>query len=356
MKFNHYHILIILMIFIASISIIPASNGVDVFITSDRISGNATLDRENLYFIKDTVENGPLQGKVNVTVDPLAPKPGETYRAITGTKSNGVAVYLASACAGSMVSAAKMTYQAPKGVIYVNTGQLNLKNVYILRRSFDDNFSSEYFASIINPYKFLTDAGVRIIQPNVDCSGSTMEEKNQFIAREINRILINDLNLTSTKNRVYRSSQVIYHQLSPSVLAEISKGICTSRNNNQTLKTSYNGYSLPRYLLMASEYIVGYSLKKPAYVVYAPGNSKVASTYIGNITYSEYREISTRVSNFIRKNHRAPSYVTFKEKLIGYRDLIYMYACLTINHTSKAGMTLPRIYTFTTYLNSTPAS
>lgn len=349
MSFFNIRALLILITFLVPFLFIQSACAVDIFLTSDCISGNATLDQENLKSIKNYIENGTLKGKVNVTIDPKAPKPGEAYRALTQGKKNGVSVYLAAACAGTIISTSKSASKTSKGIIYVNTGKTNLKNAYILPRAWDDNFSNYYFAGIKYPYKLLRGAGVRVIQPNVDCNYTDQDLKNQYIAHAISQLILTDKTLTSKKGRTYQSSLVLYHKLSPSVLAKASQGILASYNKNQSLKSSYNGYTINKYLLMASEYLQGYSLKKPSYMVRGPSNPNVNSTYMGTLNYSECRAISTLVSNYIHKYHQSPSYVTYKNQTIGYRDLILMYAYLTAKHTSKYTMTLPKYYNFRKY-------
>lgn len=55
---------------------------VNIFLTSDCITGNSSSDIENLNLIKSCIEN---ESEHNVTVDPKAPKPGEGGRAISCT-------------------------------------------------------------------------------------------------------------------------------------------------------------------------------------------------------------------------------------------------------------------------------
>jgi hypothetical protein len=95
---------------------------------------------------------------------------------------------------------------------------------------------------------------------------------------------------------------------------------------------------------MATDYMNG-PINKP--VSYGEAtNSHVKSTYSGYITRQDYRNIAASVNKYIRKYKRAPNYVNFKGKIIGYKDLLLMYAILTKNHTSKYGMALASSYKF----------
>lgn len=323
-----------------------AVSAVDVFITSDCISGNSTQDVSNLNSVKGYIENGTLKNKVNVTVDPKAPKPGEAERAIYSTKTNGVAVYMAASCPGTMKAVAKLAATSKKGVIFVNTGQLNLKSTSVIRRAWDDNFSYKYFAGIKTPYIFLRNAGVWIIQPNVACAGMSQEAKNRYIAQKISEIIANHPGIASTSGRYYNTKLVLYHKVSPTTMAYAARGIYESNKNKKTFKSSYNGYRQVSILLMTTDYMNG-QIKKPIYIK-GPRNSHIKSTFSGTITRTEYKSIAANVNSYMRKHKRAPNYVSFKGKIIGYKDILLMYATLTKGHTSASKMTLASSYKFKT--------
>ncbi|MDO8869917.1 MAG: pseudomurein-binding repeat-containing protein [Methanobacteriaceae archaeon] len=321
------------------------ASAVDVFLTSDCISGNSTKDVSNLHSVEGYIENGSLKDKVNVTVDPNAPHPGEGERAIYSTKSNGVAVYMAASCPGTMKTVAKLASTSNKGVIFVNTGQLNLKSTSIIRRAWDDNFSNMYFAGIKTPYIFLRNAGVFVIQPNIDCAGKSQDYKNRYIANVITSIITNHpTSLTSSSGRYYNTALIATHKISPATMASVANGIYTSNKNKKALSKSYSGYRLVTFLLMATDYMNGPINKPISYREAA--NSHVKSTYKGYISRQDYRNIAASTNKYIRKYKRAPNYVNFKGKIIGYKDLLLMYAILTKNHTSKSGMTLASSYKF----------
>lgn len=321
------------------------ASAVDLFLTSDCISGNSTQDVSNLHSVERYIENGSLKDKVNVTVDPKAPHPGEGGRAIYSTKLNGVAVYMAASCPGTMKEVAKLASSTNKGVIFVNTGQLNLKSTSVIRRAWDDNFSNMYFAGIKTPYIFLRNAGIFVIQPNIDCAGKSQDYKNRYIANVITSIITNHpTSLTSSSGRYYNTALIATHKISPATMASVANGIYTSNKNKKALSKSYSGYRLVTFLLMATDYMNG-PINKPISYREAT-NSHVKSTYTGYISRQDYRNIAASINKYIRKYKRAPNYVNFKGKIIGYKDLLLMYAILTKNHTRKSGMTLASSYKF----------
>ena len=326
---------------------VNAASAVDVFLTSDSISGNSSQDVNNLHSIENYVEkNTTLQNDTptTVTVDPKAPKPGEGERAVDSAKTGGVAVYLAASCPGTIKAVAYKASRTNKGVIFVNVGSLNLKTTAVLRRSWDDNFSDMYFAGIKNPYQFLRNAGVWVIQPNVDCAGGTQDEKNRFIANGISAIIANNPGLTSCNGRVYSASLILKHQVSPATVAKIANGIYTSNYYKKPIKSSYSGYRTSTFLLMVTDYMNG-AIYKPIYVA-NPTNSRVVSTYSGTLTKTDCRAIASIVNSYMRKYRRAPNYVAYGGKIIGFKDLLLMYATMTRSHTTKSKMTLPKRYTF----------
>ncbi len=321
------------------------ASAVDVFLTSDCISGNSAQDVSNLHSVEGYIENGSLKDKVNVTVDPEAPHPGEGERAIYSTKSNGVAVYMAASCPGTMKAVAKLASTSNKGVIFVNTGQLNLKTTSIIRRAWDDNFSNMYFAGIKTPYIFLRHAGVWIIQPNVYCAGKSQAYKNQYIANKISEIISKYYpSLTSSSGRYYDTALIATHKISPKTMAGVANGIYTSNKNKKSFKSSYNGYRLASFLLISTDYMNG-PIKKLIYIK-GPKNTHVKSTFYGSITKTEYRSIAASLNSYMRKYKRAPSYIRFKGKIIGYKDALLMFAKLTRGHTSSSKMALATSYSF----------
>lgn len=320
------------------------ASAVDVFLTSDCISGNNAQDVSNLHSVEGYIENGSLKDKVNVTVDPKAPHPGEGGRAIYSTKLDGVAVYMAASCPGTMKEVAKLASSTNKGVIFVNTGQLNLKSTSVIRRAWDDNFSNMYFAGIKTPYIFLRNAGIFVIQPNIDCAGKSQEYKNYFIAREISKIIANHPELTSIKGRYYNTGLISTHKISPATMARVANGIYLTDKSKKVFKSKYGKYRLVTFLYMATSYMNG-PIYQPISIK-EPKNSHVKSTYSGKITRTEYRSIAASLNSYMRKHKRAPNYIKFKGKIIGYKDMLLMYAILTKNHTSKSKMALASSYTF----------
>lgn len=333
MQFNRIMLLGAVILFI-SVSVGDAT-AADIFLTSDCISGNRSADIESLNIIKTCIEN---ESEHNVTVDPLAPKPGEGYRAVKCAREGGVAVYLAASCPGAMTDVARMAASTGKGVIFVNTGSLDLKKTTFLRRAWDDNFSSRYFAGIVSPYRFLTSAGVRIIQPNVDCAGCSWEDKCRFVASEILRMLNETPEMLQRKGRFYNSKLIAYHSIDPARMAYTADGIYRDILRGRKLKGSYSGYTPARFLLMVTDYMNGPI--RPI-KVRGPSNAGVKSTFHGYISRKEYRALAADVNRYMRKYLKAPNYIRFRGKIIGYRDLLRIYSNITRTHTSKKKMQLP---------------
>jgi len=308
---------------------------VDIFLTSDCISGNCSADTESLNLIKSCIEN---ESEHNVTVDPLAPKPGEGYRAVKCAPEGGVAVYLAASCPGAMMEVARMAATTCKGVIFVNTGSLDLKKTAVLRRAWDDNFSNKYFAGIISPYRFLTSAGVRVIQPNVDCADRSWEEKCRFIASEIIRMVNETPEMLQREGRFYNSKLIAYHSIDPARMAYAAAEIYRDIMKGKKLKGSYSGYSPANFLLMATDYMNG-----PIRPIRVSGPSKTIarSTFHGYISREEYKTLAADINSYMRRYLKAPSYVRFRGKIIGYMDLLRIYSKITRTHTSKRTMQLP---------------
>lgn len=306
----------------------------DIFLTSDCISGNRSADIESLNLIKTCIEN---ESEHNVTVDPLAPKPGEGYRAVKCAPEGGLAVYLAASCPGAMMEVARMAATTRKGVIFVNTGSLDLKTA-VLRRAWDDNFSNRYFAGIVSPYRFLTSAGVRIIQPNIDCPDGSWEEKCHFIASEIIRILNETPEMLQMDGRFYNSKLIAYHSIDPARMAYAADGIYRDILRGKKLKSSYSGHSPATFLLIVTDYMNGPI--RPIRVR-GPSNAGVRSTFHGYISRKEYRALAADINRYMRKYVKAPNYIRFRGKVIEYLDLLRIYSKITRTHTSKKTMQLP---------------
>ena len=321
-------------------------SALDVFITSDNISGDKTKDVSNLNSVKGYIKNGSLENKtdLHVTVDSKAPKPGEGERAFYSTSKNGVAVYMAASCPGTMKAVSKLAASSSKGVIFVNTGKLNLKTTYVIRRAWDDNFSKMEYAGIKKPYTFLRNAGVWIIQPNIAYPHGTQDQKNRYIARVISNIIANYPSLTSNAGRYYNTKLILNHRIDPPIMAKVARGIYNSTKYKKAIKAVYYSYRPVTFLLMATDYMNG-PIYKPIYIK-NPKSSHVRSTFSGTISRTDYRIIAKNINRFMRKYKRAPSYVRFKGKKIGYKDVLLMYAILTKGHTSKYKMTLASSYRF----------
>jgi len=95
---------------------------------------------------------------------------------------------------------------------------------------------------------------------------------------------------------------------------------------------------------MATYYMNG-PIYKPIYIK-NPKKLSCEKYFFRNNIRTDYRIIAKNINRFMRKYKRAPSYVSFKGKKIGYKDALLMYAILTKGHTSKYKMTLATSYRF----------
>ena len=153
--------LIILSMLILSPLLAEGVSASTVFLTSDNVNGH-DADISQLNDIKNIIES-KSNGDITVIVDEYASNPGEGTRLMNAKCDVGVSI--ACACAGNLVDLADYSTKVDKKIVYANAGDLDLNSLNFLRRSFDDDWSDSSFASVQSPGKFLSDAGITLVQP-----------------------------------------------------------------------------------------------------------------------------------------------------------------------------------------------
>lgn len=303
-----------------------------IYISSDNFISEST-DKEMLKRIKNAISSS-----ANVIIDPNSPNPGEAPRAVKNAP-NGTAAYIAAADPGSMfdlVIGVKNGYlkseaQKLDAIVFINYGSVDLENISYIPRSYDDNYSSPYFAGLYSPASFLDSAGIDLIQPNV---GTSSQQE------EINKIAKGLVNVAYSSNKKflnsgYNSLLVGIHQMNPTELAPSSQDVLNGKNPKI-------GYSKWMYLI--SQYVSGYPLKNATLDFQNSANSG-ESTYFGVLTINEYRDVGKAVYKYMESNKTVPDSINVDGKKLRKADLDYLFAKLTYDHTSKKNMTFPK-YTF----------
>ncbi|WP_295721687.1 adhesin [uncultured Methanobrevibacter sp.] len=335
---------ILLIILLApTLSAVSATN---VFLTSDTIFGQKGEEVKMLNEIKTYIEEE--DSSINVTVDSESPGPGEGTRAMVS--DSDVSVAFAFADAANFYELAKYSTKVDKQVIYVNVGSLDLYNLTLLRRAWDDNWSDKTFLSLKNPGNFLSKSGVTVIQPvqalpgNTDKDGDMYysdSEKNKYIASQIVEAVHN----YNSSNKNLREGDIIRTELDVSVIGDISQGIIINQKLGQE-NAIYAGYTGPQALYLLSSYLSGEGLNKPGEFSnpsspqdYSVGTPSSYSVY-------DYEEMGGIVKNYMDKNGRAPDSIQYKGASIGYNDLLYNFALLTEDDKDASSMNLPKTSEF----------
>ena len=294
--------------------------------------------------IKNRIES-KTNGDIIVVVDDSASNPGEGTRLMAARCD--VAVSIAGACAGNLVDLADYSTKVNKKIIYINAGTLDLNSINFLRRSYDDNWSHYTF-------KFLTDAGITLIQPGVaypnDCYKGIIaydsDEVNEYIANEI----INAVYAGTSEDKQLDTDLIVYHKLDPKYLAEDSKKIVDG--HWQEMQDSYGSYTTPQLLYMSSSYIAGYSLEVPREFE-APDNPQKYSTFAkGEYSFNDYYNMADQVVDYMNENGKAPDSINYEGATIGYYDLVYNFALLTEDDTSASNMNFPSEMEFHRYYSN----
>ena len=229
-----------------------------------------------------------------------------------------------------------------------------MNSINFLRRSYDDNWSHYTFASVKSPGKFLTDAGITLIQPGVaypnDCYKGIIaydsDEVNEYIANEI----INAVYAGTSEDKQLDTDLIVYHKLDPKYLAEDSKKIVDG--HWQEMQESYGSYTTPQLLYMSSSYIAGYSLEVPREFE-APDNPQKYSTFAkGEYSFNDYYNMADQVVDYMNENGKAPDSINYEGATIGYYDLVYNFAFLTEDDTSASNMNFPSEMEFHRYYSN----
>lgn len=326
-------IFILLVIALILTSTVSATN---VFLTSDSIS-NTDNDLDMLKSIKNYVEE-LSGGQITVTIDSQAPSPGEGTRLIESNYDVGVNV--ANPCAGNLLILAKYAVNTDKQVIYVNTGDFDLNNSdgYI-RRAWDDDYSSNIFAGINNPGKYLQDAGIEYIQPLQEYPDAaykgtysqSRDEVNKYIAQQI----VDKIN-NNNDNRAYDDGLVLTHKLDVSQMAKASKELYESEDSSYD--DTYNGYTASQVLYLTASYLNGNGLESPSGYE-APSTPWTYSLFAKDAyTISDYMKMGGIVKQYMDENNKAPDYIEYNGAYIAYPDLVRTFAKITENHTDSSSM------------------
>lgn len=334
-------IIILMLCFLLVFSFIQTSSATSLFLTSDHI-GTQNNDFEVLQSIKDYIEE-ISDGSITVTIDSQAPSPGEGTRAIESDAD--VSVTLAANDAGNFLVLAKSMQNINKQIIFVNVANLDLDNRNYLRRAWDDNYSSAYFAGINTPGQFLKESGIDYIQPLIKYTDagsiytSSRDDINRYIAQEI----VNKINNPNT-NSYYDEGLVVTHNIHPSVMASASQQVVNS--NDTAYQGTYDSYSAPQVLYMASSYLNGNSLSQPQ--SFEQPDNPLTTSILASDSYSvyEYMEIAGMIKSYMDENRKAPDYIQYKGAYISYTDLMYNFARITENHTESSKMDLASNYRF----------
>ncbi|MBQ6444123.1 MAG: adhesin [Methanosphaera sp.] len=324
---------ILLVIALILTSTVSATN---VFLTSDSIS-NTDNDLDMLKSIKNYVEE-LSGGQITVTIDSQAPSPGEGTRLIESNYDVGVNV--ANPCAGNLLILAKYAVNSDKQIIYVNTGDFDLNNSdgYI-RRAWDDDYSSNIFAGINNPGKYLQDAGIEYIQPLQEYPDAaykgtysqSRDEVNKYIAQQI----VDKIN-NNNDNRAYDDGLVLTHKLDVSQMAKASKELYESEDSSYD--DTYNGYTASQVLYLTASYLNGNGLESPSGYE-APSTPWTYSFFAKDAyTISDYMKMGGIVKQYMDENNKAPDYIEYNGAYIAYPDLVRTFAKITENHTDSSSM------------------
>ncbi|MCK9150916.1 cell wall-binding repeat-containing protein [Methanobacterium alcaliphilum] len=308
-----------------------------IYITSDKLS-SSSADKAFLAKIKSAVS-----GSAKVVIDPNSPAPGEASRSIKNAPSGSIAAYIAAACPGLMydvVTGVKIGYLKTsaaklKGIVYVNYGNLNLGSTSYLNRAWDDNFSNVYFAGLYTPSKYLSNSGIKVIEPKI---GTTTE------SQRINKIASGLIYYAYTSNKEHTStttysSMVAKHQIDPTTL---------STNAQQILNNQANSMNRGKWLYLTSQYISGTPITTTSDSMTVATSS--SSTYSGTLTRAEYKYVAKKVHEFMKTNKRAPNFVDVNGKKLSINDYTKLFAQITSKHTAKKSMNFPATVTLNTSL------
>lgn len=334
-------LLMIILMSVLLLSFIQTASATTVFLTSDHI-GSESNDLNMLNSVKNYIEE-ISNGQLEVIVDSEAPSPGEGTRAIESDAD--VSVNFAANCAGNFLILSKAKQNIDKQIIFVNVGNFDLDNADFIRRAWDDDYSSEYFAGIKNPGIFLKESGIDYIQPLKQYPNageiykSSDDEINRYIAQEIVDKVYN-----RNTNNYYDENLIVTHNMHPSKMAQASKELVDS--DDYTYGETYDSYSAPQILYMTSSYLNGNGLSEPK--DFNQPENPWEYSILASDSYSiyEYMEMASIVKSFMDENGRAPNYIKYGGSYLAYPDLVYNFARISENHTDASHMDFATNYRF----------
>ena len=334
-------IIVLTLCFLLVFSAIQATSATSVFLTSDHI-GRQSNDLDMLNSVKNYIEE-ISNGEITVTIDQYAPSPGEGSRAIESDAD--VSVNFAANDAGNFLILAKAMQNMDRQIIFVNVGNLDLDNKDYLRRAWDDNYSSAYFAGLTTPGTFLKEAGIDYVQPlkAYPSAGDTYTSSNDEINHYIAQQIVEKINNKNT-NRYYDENLVVTHNIHPSVMAHASQKVVESTDTSY--QGTYNSYTAPQVLYMASSYLNGNSLSQPK--EYGQPDNPLETSILSRDSYSvyDYMQMGSMIRSFMDENGRAPNYVNYEGAYLSYSDIVYNFARITENHTDSSEMDFAHTYRF----------
>ncbi|WP_406534853.1 adhesin [Methanobrevibacter sp.] len=337
-------ILILALLIIAPV-IHDVSASKTVFITSDNIV-NHDQDIKLLNSLKTHIED-ISNGELQVIVDNQAPAPGEGWRSINVTSD--VSINIAASDAGNYMQLASSTVDTNKQIVFVNIGSYDLDNhTNFLRRAWDDNYSNEALAGMHDPGTFLKNAGIYYIQPAKEFPSNVEdgvlskydEDMNRKMAKEI----VDIINGYGNYSKVYSSELVVTNKISPQGMANASKMLVQSGDNE--MKGPYGPYSTPQLLYQTSAYLNGDGIDIPK--EYDEPDNPQGISFLTRDSYSvyDYFKMAGIVKNYMDANGKAPDSIVYEGAHIGYYDLVYNFAKIVQNHTDANHMGFESEYHF----------
>ena len=337
-------ILIVALLLIAPV-IHDVSASKTVFITSDNIV-NHDQDIKLLNSLKTHIED-ISNGELQVIVDNQAPAPGEGWRSINVTSD--VSINIAASDAGNYLQLASSTVYTNKQIVFVNIGSYDLDNhTNFLRRAWDDNYSNESLAGMHDPGTFLKNAGIYYIQPAKEfpdhVEDGVLSKYDEDMNRKMAKEIVDLINDYGNYSKVYSSELVVTNKISPQGMANASKMLVESGDNE--MKGPYGSYSTPQLLYQTSAYLNGDGIDIPK--EYDEPDNPQGISFLTKDTYSvyDYFNMAGIVKNYMDANGKAPDSIVYEGAHIGYYDLVYNFAKIVQNHTDANHMGFESEYHF----------
>lgn len=330
-------ITLLLMVFISPI-LAEEVSATSIYLTSDNVLGQGE-DYRMLSQIKHYIEESS-GGDIDVIIDGYASNPGEGSRAVAS--GCDYAVTVAYPCAGNIEQLAIFSVNSPMKIIFINAGPVDLDKVKILRRAYDDNWSDISFASVKNPGKFLSDAGITYLQPTQVYPEETNDKNLRYsdkICKYLADSILSEVHSNKEKSSTLDTDLIVKHELNPKKLADTSKLIV--ENPVGKLEDKYGNYTTPQALYMSASYLVGYGLTEPPNFKEPTNPDKNSLFTKGEYSFYDYAKIADIVVDYMNENGRPPNHIQYEGASIGYNDLVYNFALITENQTDANHMNFP---------------